>query len=86
MQDKSVSMSKFAAGAAWGLMVVAFTVSIGVMIAGHLELAVIIGIKSVLWAAVAGVLTVRCWTLRVCTLLKAAMTVQVERESLRPLR
>lgn len=79
MHDRSVSLSRIATASCWVMMVLTFGVGAWLFAAGQHDLAIMLGIKAVLWAAVAGVLTVRCMAIRVCNLIRVTGRMDLER-------
>lgn len=86
MNDPEISMSKAVAFVAWSIMAMCALVALVVFAMGHQNLGLLIGIKALLWSAVAAVLTIRCWTLRVCRMIRASAGLDSQAGEVHPIR
>lgn len=87
MHDSSISTSKLIAGSLWAASVIAMMIAWGVWAAGYDSAALMIATTAVLSVGGAVVAQIRCYTLRLCGLLRAVDIGGVEDVSpVRPMR
>lgn len=70
MTDSTISASKMIALVGWGLSLALLVLGWNAHIAGHESRSTMFGLSAAWSSAVAAVLQIRCWTIRVCTLVR----------------